>query len=72
VDFTVSKYNDIINIIIPLFEKYPIQGEKYLDYESFCKVAELMQNKAHLTLEGLDKIRKIKTGMNTGRDRNSP
>jgi len=26
-----------------------------------------MQNKEHLTAEGLNKIRKIKAGMNTGR-----
>jgi len=26
-----------------------------------------MQNKAHLIAEGLDQIRKIKAGMNTGR-----
>jgi len=30
-----------------------------------------MKNKAHLTKEGLDKIREIKAGMNTGRDHSS-
>jgi hypothetical protein len=29
------------------------------------RVAELITCKAHLTEEGLDKIRKIKSGMNT-------
>jgi hypothetical protein len=38
-----------------------------LDYLDWCKVAELMKNKAHLTWEGLSKIRKIKAGMNKGR-----
>jgi hypothetical protein len=38
-----------------------------LDYLDWCKVAELMKNKAHLTEEGLSKIRKIKAGMNKGR-----
>jgi hypothetical protein len=38
-----------------------------LDYEDFCKVAELMKNKAHLTQEGLNQILKIKDGMNKGR-----
>jgi hypothetical protein len=69
--FRVSSHNDIINIIIPLFEKYPIQGNKYLDYADFMKVALLMKNKVHLTPEGLDQIRKIKAGMNTGRELNS-
>jgi hypothetical protein len=43
--FYVSKFNDIINIIIPFFKKYPIQGTKYLDYKDFCKVAELIKKK---------------------------
>ena len=42
-------------------------GKKILDFEEFCKVAELMQNKAHLTQSGLEEIRIIKAGMNTGR-----
>jgi hypothetical protein len=48
--------------------KYPLQGIKILDYADFCKVAELMQEKAHLTSEGLDQILEIKAGMNTGRN----
>jgi len=38
-----------------------------MNYLDFCKVAELMNEKAHLTEEGLEAIRKIKAGMNTGR-----
>lgn len=48
VDFYVSSFNDIINIIIPFFDKHPIQGVKYLDYLDFCKVAELMQKKKNI------------------------
>lgn len=51
--------------IIPLFTKYPLEGVKRLDYVDFCKVAELMGKKAHLTPEGLEQIRKIQAGMNT-------
>lgn len=65
---SITKLSDIINIIIPYFNKYPIQGNKLLDYLDFCKVAELMQTKAHLTEEGLKEIRQIKCVMNTGRD----
>jgi hypothetical protein len=60
----VSKISDINNKIIPFFIKYPIIGIKRLDFEDFCKVAVLIQDKAHLTIEGLEKIRKIKGGMN--------
>ena len=65
--FVVRKLSDITNIIIPFFDKYPIFGVKAKDFEDFKKVAELMKNKAHLTPEGLEKIRLIKAGMNRGR-----
>jgi len=42
------------------------EGSKKFVFDDFCKVAKLM-DKAHLTKEGLDQIRKIKAGMNTGR-----
>ena len=64
----VVKYKDINEKIISLFNKYPLQGSKRLDYTDFCKVVELMKNKAHLTEEGLAKIREIRRRMNTGRD----
>ena len=57
----------IQNIIIPLFSNYQLKTLKKLDFEDFKKVAELMEKKEHLTLEGIEKIRKIKEGMNRGR-----
>ena len=66
-DFKVLIFKDITNKIIPFFQKYPILGIKALDFADWCKVAELMQNKVHLTKEGIDEIKKIKSRMNTGR-----
>lgn len=37
------------------------------DYKDFCKVSQIIQSKAHLTKEGLDRIDQIKSGMNRGR-----
>jgi hypothetical protein len=68
VDFVVQKYSDLTEKIIPFFKKYPIIGEKSKDFADFCKVADLMKIKTHLTLEGLDQIRLIKSGMNRGRN----
>ena len=51
----------------PLLKNHHILGNKSRDFEDFVKVAELMENKAHLTLTGMDEIRKIKAEMNTGR-----
>lgn len=67
-DFEVKNFDNLINIIIPFFQKYPILGIKALDFADFCKVAELIKNKVHLTEEGLEQIQKIKAGMNQGRE----
>ena len=67
-NFRVIKFDDIANKIIPFFLKYPIHGVKALDFKDFCLVAEMMKEKKHLTTDGLEKIRKIKAGMNRGRN----
>jgi hypothetical protein len=64
----ISGVADMINVIKPFFTKYPLQGSKRLDYECFIEIAAIMERKEHLTQEGLDKVRLIKAGMNTGRD----
>lgn len=67
VKFDVTRYSDLTEKIIPFFDKYPIYGDKAKDFEDFKRVALLMQSKAHLTREGLEQIRKIKSEMNRGR-----
>ena len=66
-DFRVTKLDDIVNQIIPFFNKYPIIGVKSKDFKDFSKAAELIIHKKHLTHEGLEQIRKIKAGMNRKR-----
>ena len=53
-DYIVRKLSDLNNIIIPIFDKYPILGIKSLYYHDFKKVFLLIKNKAHFTCEGLD------------------
>jgi hypothetical protein len=65
--FIVTKFSDIDEKIIPMFRENKILGDKFKDFQDWCKVAELMKNKAHLTPSGLEEIRKLKGGMNTGR-----
>jgi hypothetical protein len=61
--FIVSTFSDIYNIIIPMFQEYPLLGAKQQDYIYFVKVAELIKSKAHLTKEGLAEINLIKDNM---------
>ena len=62
--FVVTSFEDIIEKIIPLFDKHPIKGIKSLDYADFKSIANLMNNKEHLTEEGLSKIQSLKLNMN--------
>ena len=64
---TITKISIITKIIIPLFNKYPILGVKYLDYLDWCKIANLMSEGKHLTNEGLKLIKEIKSGLNSCR-----
>lgn len=65
--FTVNKFEDIYNKIIPLFKEYNIRGVKALDFKDFCLAAELIKKKAHLTKDGLEQIKIIKSRMNRKR-----
>ena len=67
INYRVVNYSDIKGKLLPLFNKYNILGVKSLDFQDWCKAAELVENKDHLTQEGLEQIRKIKSGMNRGR-----
>jgi hypothetical protein len=66
VNLTVSTFSDI-NKIISLFNKYPLLGTKKEDYLDFCKVAELIKSKDHLTKQGIENIKRIKSNMNSKR-----
>lgn len=70
VRISIVNYSDITNKIIPFFEKNPLFGVKIYDYLDWCKVHKLMNPKEgyHLTIEGLNIIQQIKSGMNKSRD----
>jgi len=63
----VTKISDISHKIIPFFNQYPIIGIKSLDFIDWSKIANLMDKGSHLTVEGLNEIRKIRAGMNSSR-----
>jgi len=67
VEFQVRKLDDILNKIIPHFEKYPLVTSKALNFESLKEAALMVKEKRHLTTEGLSIIKDLKFKMNTGR-----
>jgi len=67
ISYNVYKFKDIYYKIIPFFYKYKIEQEKFLDFKYFCEAVELINNKAHLRLDGFNKINDIKSRMNKAR-----
>lgn len=66
-EFIVEKFTDVRDKVIPIFEEFKLYGLKSKNYDDFKKAAKLINNKAHLTREGLDELKKIKGGMNKKR-----
>ena len=64
VEFRVSTIKDIANVIIPHFDRYPLLTQKSADYLLFKKSVHLIENKSHLTMEGLLKLVSIKASLN--------
>lgn len=65
---TIVNFSDITNRIIPFFKENPLlPGIKINDYLDWCKIHKLVEDGNHLTLEGLNLIRELRSGMNTGR-----
>lgn len=56
-----------INFFISKFKEHSLHGAKALDYLDFCKGIEIINEKAHLTRDGLNKILELSQQMNSNR-----
>ena len=55
--YEVFRKEDLLETIIPFFKKHPLQfPTKKKDFEIFCQLMEDIQNKKHLTTQGLHKM----------------
>lgn len=72
VALTIVDFSDITDIIVPFFNENPIVGVKLYDYLDWCEIQRLISKRSHLTVEGIDSIREIKSGMNRGRGQDIP
>lgn len=68
ISLSIVSFTDITDKVIPFFNENGIIGIKLYDYLDWCKIHSLMLNGSHLTIEGINSIKEIKSGMNTGRD----
>lgn len=67
VAFAVQDIYSIKRKVIPHFLKYPLRGTKYLDFLSFKKALDIIDNKEHLLEKGISKIYTISKNMNSYR-----
>ena len=63
--YRVRGQENLRNKIIPFFEKHQLKTRKRVDFAKFRKVILLIEKGEHLTSDGLEKIRQIKTTMNS-------
>jgi sRNA-binding regulator protein Hfq len=52
--------------VVEHFDKYPLMTKKQADYLLFKMAIDLIDNKEHLTMEGLRKLVSIRASMNFG------
>lgn len=70
--FEVTDLIQILERVIPFFERFRLLSGKTRDFETFRRIAELMSQKAHLTREGIAAIVRLRSPMNRGGKRRYP
>ena len=67
--YRVRSVSHLTEKISPFFAQHPLKSKKIIDFMRFRQVLMLMNEGKHLKPEGIEKIRKIASAMNTGRER---
>lgn len=71
--YIVTDINEIIKVILPIFEEFPLQTSKNLDFICFSKAVKIKLNsesyglKKKISKTDLISIKKLKNSMNSGR-----
>lgn len=60
VKYRVGGFKQIRDKVIPFFKKYPLFGRKKKSFDIFCKIADMIDVKKHLTKDGLKQILALK------------
>lgn len=64
--YTVKTSKELINVIIPHFDKYPLKTHKKADLLLFKEAVENIYKGDHLTQKGLEEILSLKASSNLG------
>jgi hypothetical protein len=61
--YTVQRRSELMEIIIPFFEKYPLKV-KASDFRVFCEIVRLIDAGKHFTRDGFETIARLAYSMN--------
>ena len=71
--YVVRDREDLIETVIPFFERYPLKTEKADDFQLFARIVRMMVHNGHRTNAGVKKIVTLAYRMNgSGRYRRTP
>jgi hypothetical protein len=62
--FVVRNRNDLLQKIIPFFDKYSLYTEKKNDFIRFKQIVKMMDRGKHLSIEGFSEIIELAYSMN--------
>jgi len=65
--YCVRSVKELSEVIIPFFQMYSLRTEKRYDFDRYVQCVEIIQQKDHLTVNGLIKIAEIVQTMNRKR-----
>jgi LAGLIDADG endonuclease len=67
--YTVSRRDDLLQVIIPFFKANPLRTSKRDDFEKFSRCVEICHGGGHLTTGGLIEVAEIAETMNHRKSR---
>ena len=67
--YVVRRREDLLNVIIPFFQKYQLQTSKRKNFELFVQGMKEIEKKNHLTTDGIIKIAQMCEKMNHRKDK---
>ena len=66
IDYVVKSRKELLEKVIPHFDKYPLIAQKRVDYELFKRILTILDKKGHLTKSGFEEIISIRSSLNLG------
>lgn len=65
--YEVRSLNDLVERVIPHFQKFPLRSEKQRAFERFAQICQLMTDKKHLQKEEMKRIGELAIQINGGK-----